>query len=176
MYLHAINYDYFEYHIVRDLQSCQTTVGLRKVRPRRWFCHHIHDDSFETIGYAFYKREEATWLFCKQYILQPSLQRTELIFVVRVHVASTILCISRFSISGAHVHWVGSTDTPSHATKELKCAKGIPPNCGKGLKPRVEHGVTCTLICLVLRSFTVENQLAEPLFLHNASLLCCNKY
>ena len=28
--------------------------------------------------------------------------------------------ISRFSISGAHTHWVGSTDTPSHATKELK--------------------------------------------------------
>jgi len=28
--------------------------------------------------------------------------------------------ISRFSISGAHVHWVGSTDTSSHATKELK--------------------------------------------------------
>ena len=26
--------------------------------------------------------------------------------------------ISRFSISGAHAHWVGSLDTPSHATKE----------------------------------------------------------
>jgi len=28
--------------------------------------------------------------------------------------------ISRFSVSGAHAHWVGSTDTPSHATKKLK--------------------------------------------------------
>jgi len=28
--------------------------------------------------------------------------------------------IRRFSISGAHAHWVGSTNTPSHATKELK--------------------------------------------------------
>src|SRR6218665_1552114 len=56
--------------------------------------------------------------------------------------------------------------------KNKKCAKGIPLNCGKGLQPRVEHGVTCTSICLVLRSFTVENQLAELLFLHNASLLC----
>jgi len=30
--------------------------------------------------------------------------------------------ISRFIISGAHAHWVGSLDTPSHATKEKKCA------------------------------------------------------
>src|SRR6218665_248354 len=59
--------------------------------------------------------------------------------------------------------------------KNQKCAKGIPLNCGKGLKPRVEHGVTCTSICLVLRNFTVENQLAEFLFLHNASLLCYKK-
>src|SRR6218665_987290 len=59
--------------------------------------------------------------------------------------------------------------------KNKKCAKGIPLNCGKGLKPRVGHGVTCTSICLVLRSFTVENQLAELLFLPRASLLCCNK-
>src|SRR6218665_2537046 len=59
--------------------------------------------------------------------------------------------------------------------KNKKCAKGIPLNCGKGLKPRVEHGVTCTSICLFLRSFTVENQLAELLFIRNASLLCCNK-
>src|SRR6218665_1252377 len=58
--------------------------------------------------------------------------------------------------------------------KNKKCAKGIPLNCGKGLKPRVEHGVPCTSICLVLRSFTVENQLAELLFLHNANLLCYN--
>src|SRR6218665_658416 len=57
--------------------------------------------------------------------------------------------------------------------KNYKRAKGIPLNCGKGLKPRVGHGVTCTSICLVLRSFTVENQLAELLFLHRASLLCC---
>src|SRR6218665_1388976 len=42
----------------------------------------------------------------------------------------------------------------------------MPLNCGKGLKPRLEHGVTCTSICLVLRSFTVENQLAELLFLN----------
>jgi len=28
--------------------------------------------------------------------------------------------ISRFSVSGAHARWVGSTDTPSHATKELE--------------------------------------------------------
>src|SRR6218665_131219 len=31
--------------------------------------------------------------------------------------------------------------------KNEKCAKGIPLNCGKGLKPRVGHGVTCTSIC-----------------------------
>ena len=36
-------------------------------------------------------------------------------------------------------------------------------NCGKGLRPRVGHGVTCTSVYLVLRSFTVENQLAELL-------------
>ena len=42
-------------------------------------------------------------------------------------------------------------------------------NCGKGLKPRVEHGVTFTSICLVLRSFTVENQLAELLFLNTST-------
>jgi len=28
--------------------------------------------------------------------------------------------ISPFTVTGAHAHWVGSTDTPSHATKELK--------------------------------------------------------
>jgi len=27
--------------------------------------------------------------------------------------------ISRFSVSGEHALWVGSTDTPSHAIKEL---------------------------------------------------------
>ena len=32
--------------------------------------------------------------------------------------------ISLFSMSGAHAHWVGSLDTPSHATKGKKCAKG----------------------------------------------------
>src|SRR6218665_1674809 len=53
--------------------------------------------------------------------------------------------------------------------KNYKCDKEIPLNCGKGLKPRVGHSVTCTSICLVLQSFTVENQLAELLFLHNAS-------
>src|SRR6218665_3402601 len=81
--------------------------------------------------------------------------------------------ISPFTVTGAHAHWVGSTDTPSHATKELKMLQRNAT--GKGLKPRVEHGVTCTSICLVLRGFTVENQLAELLFLHNASLLCYNK-
>ena len=63
-------------------------------------------------------------------------------------------------MSGAHAHWVGSLDTSSHAIKGKKCANGtgslITLNCGKG----VNHGVTCTLIFLVLRSFTVENQLA----------------
>src|SRR6218665_2651259 len=76
--------------------------------------------------------------------------------------------ISRFSICACAL---GRVNPPTHATKDLKCAKGIPLNCDKGLKPRVEHGVTCTSICLVLRSFTVENHLAELLFLHNASLL-----
>jgi len=28
--------------------------------------------------------------------------------------------ISPFTVTGAHAHWVGSTDTPSHATKELE--------------------------------------------------------
>jgi len=28
--------------------------------------------------------------------------------------------ISPFKVTGAHAHWVGSTNTPSHATKELK--------------------------------------------------------
>src|SRR6218665_2241276 len=28
--------------------------------------------------------------------------------------------ISRFTVSGADAHWVGSTDPPSHSTKELK--------------------------------------------------------
>src|SRR6218665_1443341 len=28
--------------------------------------------------------------------------------------------ISPFSVSGAHGHWVGSTDSPSHSTKELE--------------------------------------------------------
>src|SRR6218665_3719140 len=32
--------------------------------------------------------------------------------------------ISPFSISGAHAHWVGSLDTPSHVTKGKKSAKG----------------------------------------------------
>src|SRR6218665_1924915 len=63
-------------------------------------------------------------------------------------------------MSGAHAHWVGSLDTSSHAIKGKKCANGtgslITLNCGKG----VNHGVTCTSIFLVLRSFTVENQLA----------------
>src|SRR6218665_1646584 len=60
-------------------------------------------------------------------------------------------------MSGAHAHWVRSLGTSIHATKGKKCAKGtgslITLNCGKG----VNHGVTCTL---VLRSCTVENQLA----------------
>src|SRR6218665_1145069 len=30
------------------------------------------------------------------------------------------LSISPFTVTGAHAHWVGSTDTPSHAAKELK--------------------------------------------------------
>src|SRR6218665_1902167 len=70
--------------------------------------------------------------------------------------------ISRFSMSGAHAHWVRSLDTPSHArpTEGKRCANGtgslITLNCGKG----VNHGVTCTSIFLVLRSCTVENQSA----------------
>src|SRR6218665_2565564 len=32
--------------------------------------------------------------------------------------------ISCFSMSGAHAHWVGSLDIPSHATKGKKCDKG----------------------------------------------------
>src|SRR6218665_171779 len=36
-------------------------------------------------------------------------------------IAVVISAISRFSISGAHAHWVGSLDTPSHATKGNKC-------------------------------------------------------
>src|SRR6218665_714846 len=32
----------------------------------------------------------------------------------------SIIVISSFSVSGAHAHWVRSTDTPSHSTKELK--------------------------------------------------------
>ena len=32
----------------------------------------------------------------------------------------TISPISRFTVTGAHAHWAGSTDTPSYATKELK--------------------------------------------------------
>jgi len=32
--------------------------------------------------------------------------------------------ISRFSMSGAHAHWVRSLDTPSHTTKGEKFAKG----------------------------------------------------
>jgi len=28
--------------------------------------------------------------------------------------------ISPFTVTGAHEHWVGSTDTPSHAAKELR--------------------------------------------------------
>ena len=42
--------------------------------------------------------------------------------LITQHVISnaTQLSISRFSISGAHVHCVGSTDAPSHATKGLK--------------------------------------------------------
>jgi len=32
--------------------------------------------------------------------------------------------VSRFSISSAHAHWVGSLDTPSHAIKGKKCANG----------------------------------------------------
>src|SRR6218665_1088916 len=69
----------------------------------------------------------------------------------------------------------GQPIPPGMPLKNLKCAKGIPLNCGKGLKSHVGHCVTCTSICLVLRSLTVENQLAELLFLHNASLLCYNK-
>ena len=30
------------------------------------------------------------------------------------------ISISPFTVTGAHAHWVGSTDTPSHAAKELK--------------------------------------------------------
>ena len=63
-------------------------------------------------------------------------------------------------MSGAHAHWVGSLDTSSHTTKGKKYANGtgslITLNCGKG----VNHGVTCISIFLVLRSFTVKNQLA----------------
>src|SRR6218665_942271 len=74
----------------------------------------------------------------------------------------TPLSISRFSMSGmptcTHSHWIGSLDTSSHATKGKKCVNGtgslITPNCSKS----VNHGVTCTSIFLVLRSFTVENQ------------------
>jgi len=36
-----------------------------------------------------------------------------------VNVLGTLL-ISRFSISVAHAQWVGSLDTPSHATKEYQ--------------------------------------------------------
>src|SRR6218665_3472771 len=36
------------------------------------------------------------------------------------NIALHVEIISRFSVSGAHAHWVGSTNTPSHATKELK--------------------------------------------------------
>ena len=50
------------------------------------------------------------------------------ISLINKHVLKTALdyalCISRFSISGAHAHWVGSLDTPSHATKGKKCANG----------------------------------------------------
>ena len=62
-------------------------------------------------------------------------------------------------MSGAHAHWVGSLDTSSHAIKEKKCSNGTgyrvvdDTYCGKG----VNHGVTCTSIVLVLRSFTIEN-------------------
>ena len=28
-------------------------------------------------------------------------------------------------MSGVHAHWAGSLDTPSHATKGKKCAKGF---------------------------------------------------
>ena len=63
-------------------------------------------------------------------------------------------------MSDAHAHWVGSLDTSSHATKGKKCVNETGSlkalNCGKG----VNHGVTCASISLVLRSFTVENQLA----------------
>src|SRR6218665_3936634 len=31
-----------------------------------------------------------------------------------------IFGISPFTVTGAHAHWVWSTDTPSHAAKELK--------------------------------------------------------
>ena len=68
--------------------------------------------------------------------------------------------MSRFSMSGAHAHRVGPLDTSSHATKVKKCANGtgslMTLNCSKG----VNQGVTCTSIFIVLRSFTVENQLA----------------
>ena len=33
---------------------------------------------------------------------------------------SYVRIISRFTVSGAHAHWVVSTDTPSHSSKELE--------------------------------------------------------
>src|SRR6218665_796363 len=51
------------------------------------------------------------------------------------------LYISRFSISGAHAHWVGSLDTCSHATKGNKCANGTGVT-GQNIHPaRVYPGI-----------------------------------
>src|SRR6218665_2205516 len=83
--------------------------------------------------------------------------------------------ISRFSICACAL---GRVNTPTHATKDLKCARGIPLNCDKGLKQSVEHGVIWASICLVLRSFTVQNQLAELLLWRTPSerrLLACRR-
>src|SRR6218665_8911 len=52
--------------------------------------------------------------------LEKALQRGPWSYSIYKHSKIWIIDISRFSVSGAHAHWVGSTDTPSHAIKELK--------------------------------------------------------
>ena len=80
--------------------------------------------------------------------------------ILESEVSQTYKPFQHVGDSVAHAHWVGSLDNSSHATKGKKCANGtgslITLNCGKG----VNHCVTCTSIFLVLRSFTVESQLA----------------
>jgi len=44
----------------------------------------------------------------------------ELVCSTQATLCSENITISPFSVSGAHGHWVGSTDTPSHSTKELE--------------------------------------------------------